>query len=214
MGNSTKPILIGLCGRSGAGKGYVARLFAEVGIPSIDTDAVYRELTAAGDTMSPCMRELCDRFGDAVCNPDGSLNRGALRALVFGEENRENLADLNRITHRHIFEETKARAEALCGAGFTHILIDAPVLFESGFDRMCAAVVCVTAPEETHIRRIMERDGIDRAAAELRLGSQLTEASLTARADIVIANDTDKDTLRCRVRAAAGQLKEIKGIWD
>ncbi len=203
-----KPVLIGLCGRSGAGKGYVSRMFAEEGIPAIDTDAVYRDLTASGEVLSPCMAELRDRFGEAVCNPDRSLNRAHLRTLVFGEQNKENLRDLNEITHRHILKETLRRSESLFKDGFTHILIDAPLLFESGFNELCEAVVCVTAPEEVHIRRIMERDGIDKESAQLRLNSQIAESALTAMSDIVIANDTDKETLRTRVKAAAERLKK------
>ncbi len=209
MCRKRKPVLIGLCGRSGAGKGYVSRMFADFGIPAIDTDGVYRELTSPREAISPCMAELCDAFGPSVRKPDNSLDRGVMRSLVFGEENKSNLQKLNEITHRHILADTLRRVWSLFEEGFTHILIDAPLLFESGFNELCEAVVCVTAPEEVHIRRIMERDGIDEESAKLRLASQSPVETLTARADIVIANDTDKETLRCRVKDAAAKLKNI-----
>ncbi len=60
------PVLVGLCGRSGSGKGYVSELFAEIGIPSVDTDAVYREMTSPSEMLSPCMKELAERFGREV----------------------------------------------------------------------------------------------------------------------------------------------------
>ena len=164
-------VLVGLCGRSGSGKGYVSELFSEIGIPSIDTDAVYREMTSASEVLSPCMEELAKRFGDRVVSEDGSLNRSVMRELVFSGDS-EALLDLNRITHRHILEKTMETAESLSNEGAEIILIDAPLLFESGFDSFCVCTVCVTAPEEKVIKRIMRRDGISEEDAKKRLRVQ------------------------------------------
>ena len=87
------------------------------------------------------------------------------------------------------------------------VLIDAPVLFESGFDARCAAVICVTAPEEVRIARIMKRDGIDREAAEKRLRSQMSAEELKKKADYVIENDADRPTLYARVDAVIEALR-------
>ena len=200
-----KPVLIGLCGRSGAGKGYVSALFSAFGIPAIDTDAVYRDLTGPSETLSPCMAALVERFGDAVRSPDGSLNRPVLRAMVFGGD-RESLGDLNRISHAFILEETLRRAEQLAKASHSLVLIDAPLLYESGFDRLCAAVVCVTAPEEVLIRRIMARDGIGRTDAEKRLATQKPTEELEERADYRIDNAGDHSATLCQVKACADEL--------
>jgi len=207
------PVLVGLCGRSGAGKGYVSRLFAEEGIPAVDTDAVYRKMTAPceKEEISLCMKELIDFFGNGILNEDNSLNRAVLRELVFGPENKENLQKLNEITHRHILLETEREAERLFGEGYSIILIDAPVLFESGFDCFCVAVVCVTAPDEVLVKRIMERDSLDRHSAELRLRSQMSAAELEKRSQYVIRNDTGKEELRCRVKYVAESLTELYG---
>lgn len=205
-------MLVGLCGRSGAGKGYVSKLFAAEGIPSIDTDMVYRSLTSAcnGEEMSECMQELVQYFGDSIKNEDNSLNRAVLRALVFGEANKDKLKRLNEITHRHILKKTMETADDLFHEGYPIILIDAPVLFESGFDRFCAAVVCVTAPEELLIERIIKRDGLDRASAELRLKSQIPREELEAKAQYVIENDADKPELIRRIKKTAESLKELR----
>lgn len=200
--------LVGLCGRSGAGKGYVSRLFAAEGIPAVDTDQVYRELTSPGQEPSPCMRELVLRFGESVRLPDGSLNRAVMRRLVFGEENRENLRALNEITHRYILAETLTRAKALSNNGAPFVLIDAPLLFESGFDALCAAVVCVTASEERLLRRIMARDGLEEDSARLRLQSQKPREELEARAQYVLENNGDDEALARRVRQVAQILRE------
>ena len=207
------PILIGLCGRSGSGKGYVSRMFADEGIPAIDTDAVYRKMTSACDreSLSPCMKELIAFFGEPIRNEDNSLNRAVLRELVFGEQNRSNLQKLNEITHRHILQETEREALRLFSEGCSIILIDAPVLFESGVDRFCAAVVCVTASDSLSVERIMKRDGLDREAAILRLKSQIPAEELEAKAQYVIRNDTEKEELCRRVTETADSLKEKYG---
>lgn len=218
MDRNNGPVLVGLCGRSGSGKGYVSRLFAEIGIPAIDTDGVYRKMTAPceKEELSQCMKELAAFFGDGIRNEDNSLNRAALRGLVFGEENKKNLLKLNEITHRHILFETEREADRLYREGYDIILIDAPVLFESGFDRFCSAVICVTASHELSVQRIMERDGLDRKSAELRLSSQISVEELLEKAQYVIENDTAKDVLVRRVKEVADSLKAQYGEnkWD
>jgi len=90
--------------------------------------------------------------------------------------------------------------------GAPFVLIDAPVLYESGFHAFCEAVICVTAPENLRVERIMRRDGIDREEALLRLDSQMDDATLTARADYVIENDGDRATLYSRVETVMDAL--------
>lgn len=206
-------MLVGLCGRSGSGKGYIAAMFADRGVPSVDTDAVYREMTGPADVLSPCMRELTERFGTKILTPEKALDRAVMRSLVFwdGTNDREacqeNLTALNRITHRHILEETERIAAEYEKNGADIVLIDAPVLYESGFDARCTAVVCVTAPEEVRIARIMKRDGIDREAAEKRLRSQMSAEALMEKADYVIENDADRSTLYGRVDKVIAELR-------
>ena len=202
----TKPMLVGLCGRSGSGKGYVAEMFASRGIPSVDTDAVYRELTSPSDTLSPCMAELVERFGENVARGDNSLDRAVMRSLVFGGD-AEALADLDRITHRHILAETVKRAKKLSRGGCDIVLIDAPLLYESGFDKKCAKVIAVTASEATVIRRIMRRDGIGEEAARARLRTQIKAEELASRADFVIHNDGDDTAMEKEIDACASALR-------
>jgi len=206
-------MLVGLCGRSGSGKGYIAAMFADRGVPSVDTDAVYRDMTGPAEALSPCMKELTERFGETILTPDGALDRAVMRSLVFWDGTndadvcRKNLADLNSITHKHILAETRRIAAEYLQNGADIVLIDAPVLYESGFDKQCAAVVCVTAPEEVRIARIMKRDGIDREAAEKRLRSQMDAELLMEKADYVIENDADRPTLYSRVDGVIAALR-------
>lgn len=209
-------MLVGLCGRSGSGKGYIAAMFADRGIPSVDTDAVYREMTEPSPILSPCMTALVAQFGKTIVTPDNALDRAVMRTLVFGTgehtlpqtEREQNLAALNRITHQFILEKTERIAATYVQNGCDIVLIDAPLLYESGFDRHCAAVICVTAPEEVRLARIMKRDGIDRNSAEKRLATQLSAETLLNRADYVIENDADRETLYRRVDRVIADLRK------
>ncbi|MBQ7929496.1 MAG: dephospho-CoA kinase [Clostridia bacterium] len=202
-------MLVGLCGRSGAGKGYVSGIFGELGIPSVDTDRVYRDMTAPADELSVCMKALVERFGPEVASADNSLNRAVMRNLVFSGD-KQALADLNRITHALILEETNRIAAELYENGAEIVLIDAPLLFESGFNEMCECVVCVTAPEETLIPRIIRRDGLGEEDAKKRLAVQKTVAELEDRSDFVISNDAEYEVILERVKDCAEHLRQIR----
>ena len=194
--------IVGLCGGSGSGKGAVSSLFIKRGIPSIDTDAVYRELTL-GD--SECIRSLALAFGNEIISDDGSLNRKALRKIVFESEEAEiKLKILNQITHKFILDETRRRLEDYKAKGVKAAIVDAPVLFESGFDQECDVIVSVVADREVRINRIMLRDNIGRNDAILRISSQLSDEEIIERSDIVIFNNSDISDLDKRVGEVAG----------
>lgn len=202
-------MLVGLCGGSGAGKGYVAELFLERGIPSIDTDAVYRNLTAPASEPSECMKALCCHFGNIVLSEDNSLNRAEMRRLVFGEENKENLKALNRISHKFILEKTLSLAEEYENNGFGIVLIDAPVLYESGFDKLCEKVICVTADEKVRIRRIVRRDKITEEAAKERIISQTSAKEAEEKADYVIENNGNDAEMIPKIDDCVADLKKL-----
>ena len=198
--------VIGLCGGSGSGKGTVSSIFWENKIPAVDTDAVYREMT---QTDSPCLRALALEFADVIISEDGSLNRKALAELVFsGEGNEKRLKRLNEITHKYILDETRARLEQFRAEGFLAAIVDAPVLFESGFDEECDLIVCVIADRDIRLSRIIERDNIDVAAATRRIDSQISNEELISRSDFVIYNNSDLNTLKYDVFSVAKQIIE------
>ena len=182
---------IGLCGRSGSGKGYVGSIFAALGVPVIDTDAVYRLMSGPAHTPTECMTELVSAFGERILNPDNSLNRRAMADIVFAPDGDTARAQLNRITHAHILRKTRQLAQAYSDEGCRFVLIDAPLLFESGFDAFCRYTVCVTAPDSVCIKRITARDGITVEDAGRRLSAQITAEELAQRCDYVIVNDGD-----------------------
>jgi len=184
-------IKIGICGSSGSGKGYVCKLFSTYGFKWIDTDRVYRDLATP---KSACVKELKECFGEDVLNSDGSLNRKSLSKIVFeGEGSQQRLDKLNKITHRHIKRETEQMISECEENGYRGALIDAPVLFESGFDKMCDITICVTAPRELKLKRIVNRDNITLEKAEARINSQLSDEELRKKCTYEIDNSEGAD---------------------
>ena len=180
-------------GGSGSGKSLVSRMLCDRGIPYIDADAVYSDLVSG---ESACLSELVLAFGDSIISPDGSLNRRAMADLVFsGEGAAERRRLLNSITHRHVLDEIRHWLDGCRDSGAELAVVDAPLLFESGFDRECNLTVAVVADRELRIRRICERDGLDRAAAERRIDAQLSSDELSSRVDRVIYNNGSLDEL-------------------
>ena len=189
--------IIGLCGGSGSGKGIVGSVFAKKQIPFIDNDKVYRELTSAD---SECLSALRDEFGSEIILPDGSLNRKRLAEIVFASENSSfALEKLNKISHKYILDETRKRLRKFCLDGYKAAIVDAPVLFESGFDSECDLVIAVIADKDKRIARVMERDGISYTAALQRIDSQMSDEDLISRCDYIIRNDSDLDSLEEKV---------------
>ena len=184
-------IKIGICGSSGSGKGYVCKLFSTYGYKWIDTDRVYRDLATP---KSQCVKELRDYFGDIILNSDGSLNRKALSKIVFeGENSKIRLNKLNQITHFYIQKETEAIIEKCRENGYNGVLIDAPVLYESGFDKMCDVTICVTAPLDLKLKRIVNRDNTTEAKARARINNQLSDEELRKRCTYEIDNSEGAD---------------------
>lgn len=202
--------VIGLCGGSGSGKGSVAEFFKAYGIHSVDTDMVYREITSAG---GKCLKALVSQFGDSIIAADGSLDRSRLRTLVFegdGAEDRRLI--LNRISHKFILDRTE---EILCGfkkRGDVAAIVDAPLLFESGFNKKCDIILAVIADEEVRINRIIGRDGISIAEAKKRIRSQISNDRLMELSDYHIVNNGNFSELEEQVRQIAEQIINSKEV--
>lgn len=196
--------VIGLCGGSGSGKGSACEIFRRLGIPSIDTDAVYREITSA---PGECLTALANEFGSKIITESGALNRQRLASIVFsGEGSETRLARLNEISHKFILDETRCRLARYEQMDAVAAIVDAPVLFESGFDLECDILVCVISDRERRIERIMMRDSISRNEAEQRIASQMSDGELISRCDFVIRNDSGLVDLQDEVKSV---LKKI-----
>ncbi len=197
-------IVIGLCGGSGSGKGTVCHVFRQNGIPTVDTDAVYREITGR---YGPALAALEREFGREIITDDNTLDRKALANMVFsGENSTQRLARLNEIAHKYILDETRARLMECEKNGAPAAVVDAPVLFESGFDSECDVIVCVVAEKEKRLSRIVLRDNISFDDAERRIGAQMTDDEIISRSDHIICNNSDLESLKEQVISLLSEI--------
>ena len=196
--------IIGLCGGSGSGRGAVSDIFKELGYPTIDTDMVYREITSY---MSPCLDELVLEFGTIILR-DNSLDRRALANLVFGgAEASDKIKRLNEITHKHVLNRTRELISKLNDCS-PLVLVEVPLLFESGFDKECDVIIAVVADRDTRIARIVKRDGISIDEASKRIDAQLDNSFLIANSDYTVYNNQTPDILRGEVKNIIALLKK------
>lgn len=197
-------LVFGLTGPTGAGKGAVSAILDRCcGVPAIDTDAVYHQLLLP---PSACLEELAAAFGETVRRADGTLDRAALSAIVFSDATREKQTLLNRITHKYVLARTRELLAAYRRDGVCAVLVDAPLLYESGFDAECDAVIAVLAPRALRQARIIARDGLSAERAQARLDMQKPDAFYTERTAHVVINDGNMDALERQVLALALRL--------
>ncbi len=171
--------VVGITGRSGSGKSLLCQQMAAQGAEVLDADRIYARLV---EQEGPMTRALNARF-PGVWTPEEGLARRKLADIVFSDE--EARLELNRITHGQVREELRRR---VADSDSRLILLDVPLLFESGCDRLCDVTVAVLADLEGSLARICRRDGVTEAQARARLDSQPEEAFYRARADLLLEN--------------------------
>lgn len=201
MGAATVPLvlLIGLTGGIGSGKSTVSALLAERGAVVVDADAITRELQQPG---TPVLAAMVERFGDGILAADGTLDRQAVADIVFTDA--DALADLGRVVHPAVGAEIARRLQD--EAETDHVVIlDVPLLVESGRDDMVALVVVDVDPEIA-VRRLVDQRGMREDDARARMARQASREERRARADVVIDNSGSLEDLRAAVAAAWPRL--------
>jgi dephospho-CoA kinase len=190
---------IAITGGAGSGKSTVARMFQELGAEVLDADAFAREAVAVG---APAWQELRRLYGNDYFNPDGTLNRSRLAQRVFNDPAERRR--LEALVHPLVVQEIMARAAALEGRGVQLVMVEVPLLYETGREAGFDRVIVVSAPEAKRIRRLRERDR--RGEAEIRgiLQAQWPLEDKVARADYVVDNGGELDRTR----------QQVKNIWE
>lgn len=200
--------IIGLCGKSGSGKGTVAALLRDRGIPVLDTDKLYHSLI--NDPRSDCTKAIADTFGTIVLDEEGRVSRAVLRQIVFGEENKEKWRALNAISHHYVQIECKKWIEKQRQNAANVVCLDVPLLFESHLDKICHITLAVLAPINVCVSRIIERDGIDSQSAAARLSAQLQDEELASLCQFTITNDGSIDRLSAQVQLFLSQIQNMQ----
>jgi dephospho-CoA kinase len=159
----------------------------------IDADQLVREVQSPGN---PVLGAIVRRFGPGVMRPDGTLDRGQLRAIVFASP--DALKDLNGLVHPAVNRLRTARVADARDAGAQVVVTDIPLLFEVADPGSFDVVVLVDAPDELRRQRLFERSGLPRHESDRLMAAQLPAAVKRPRADYVIDNDGDMAALEAR----------------
>lgn len=178
---------VGITGGIGSGKTALTDWLAGQGITVVDADLAARAVVAPGQ---PALAEIVATFGKDYLQPDGRLDRGAMRQLVF--EDTEKRKALEAITHPRIREELQRQLDT---ADSVYVVLSSPLLLESGQSELVDLSVVVDVPEATQIERTMQRDGNDRALVEGIMAAQLDRETRKNRADIIIDNSASLSAL-------------------
>ena len=190
-------IKVGLTGGIGSGKTEVARLLAALGAHVIDSDALARAALAPGTSE---LARVVAEFGPGVLRPDGSLDRAALAAIVFGDA--ERLATLNGIVHPYVAARAAEIMARLEESGTTDAIVvhDVPLLVEKQLAPNYDLVVVVDASEDTQLRRLVEIRGMSEPEARARMAAQASREQRRALADVIIDNTGGLEHLAEQVR--------------
>ncbi|CAH0179729.1 dephospho-CoA kinase [Microbacterium foliorum] len=174
--------LIALTGGIASGKSTIARRLAESGAVVVDADRIVRDVQAPG---TPVLAAIAETFGAEVIAADGSLDRAALGAKVFGDA--DHLAQLNAIVHPAVRAESQRRFdEAMSADPEAVVVYDVPLLVEARVDDPWDLIVVAHAPVEERRRRLVEIRGMAERAAQERIDAQVSDGRRLAIADVVI----------------------------
>lgn len=188
--------VIGLTGGIATGKSTVCAILENAGAVIIDADRIARKLVKKN---LPAYRQIVDTFGKSILLPGGEINRTALGDLIFNDPRKKQL--LNKIVHPQVGKETDRQLKRIEKSNpHALVILDIPLLLESGLHKNLSEVIVVYTPEHIQINRLMQRDHISQENALARIRSQMPIEEKKKLATIVIDNsgmleDTRKQTL-------------------
>lgn len=199
----SKPWILGLTGGIGSGKSAVAQHFIDLGVHLVDADHAARWVVEPG---RPALARIAERFGEQVLLADGSLNRTALRQLVF--QNEPERRWLEGLLHPLIFQEID---QHLARAASPYAVLVSPLLVESGQHRMTQRVLVVDAPEHLQLQRSMARDSSSEEQIRAILKAQTSREERLRHADDVLLNDRDLAWLKSEVERLHNYYLTLRG---
>ena len=198
--------VIGLTGGIGAGKSTVSDYLLDKGFTVIDADKIARSMTEKG---SETLQALTEAFGEDILFTDGCLDRKKLAAIVFSDEKKRLV--LEELTTKKVVQIIEEKITGLQEEGYeAPVFIDAPLLFESGADKLCDAVWLVDASIDIRIRRVMARDDVTSEEVKRRILNQMNSSEKIARSTDIIDNSKGKEALYEQVERLLERYAETK----
>ncbi len=197
-------IVVGLTGNIAAGKSTVAARLASRGVPIIDADLLARDAVAPG---TAAQRAIVDHWGGAVLSADGSLDRTALRRIVFS--NADQRRALDAIVHPEVARLRDAAVEAERARGVPLVVCDIPLLFEAGLVPTVDRIVLVDAPVAVRRERLVRDRGLTTAEAEAMIAAQIPVEHKRGAAQHVLENIGTRDALDAQVDTLVDELRAL-----
>lgn len=194
--------IIGITGGIASGKSYVCSVLASYGYKIIDSDAIYKELSAID---MPIYTAIVKRFGLDFINEDRSLNKNKLGKLIFNDN--EAKLVLNSVTHPIILKEMERQIKE-CNDEL--IFLDIPLLYEAKLEYLCDKIVCVYLNREEQIKRLMNRDSIDRNYAIAKIDSQMNLETKKSKSDYIIDSEKSFEDVRNQINKLLIKLQGEK----
>ncbi len=208
-----KKLLVGITGGMGAGKSLLATYYRDAGFPVFSADEIAREIVTPG---SPAYAEIAKLFGPEAIRAEGTLDRSFLRAQITTDPALR--AKLEAITHPRIQNRMQELAEGAFTNGASIVFYEAPLLFEARngnilnkihSGRKIDKVICVHAPDELRIERVMKRDGTDRLQTGKLLASQMAQDEKMRRSDYLVENTGGSEELKESAEKVLGELRNL-----
>ncbi|WP_300357159.1 dephospho-CoA kinase [Fusobacterium sp.] len=193
-------MIIGLTGGIASGKSTVSKILKELGAIIVDADIKAKEISEREDVVA----EAKNIFGNDIIDNNGKIDRVKLKEIVFS--NKEKLKELNNLIHPKVVNEFKKIKESSNKNDI--IIFDVPLLFETGMDKMCEKIILVFVDKDTQIKRMIERDNIDKKLAEKIINSQMSLEEKLKKSQIHIENNGTLEDLK---KKAENIYRELKG---
>lgn len=195
---------VGLTGNIASGKSSVARVWKEQGATIVDADELARRAVEPG---TPALARIAERWGSRVLAPDGTLDRAALREIVFADEGERRA--LEAIVHPAVAELRDREHQLARGRGTSVVVSDVPLLFELGMEGDFDRVVLVDAPVALRRDRLMRDRGLSADEADRMIAAQMPSEAKRARADLIIENTGSPEALRADAERAWRDLGQL-----
>jgi dephospho-CoA kinase len=193
LGRDEKDMIIGLTGGIASGKSESAKYFEELGAFCIDADAVAKELTCKD---KPALQEIAKVFGDDILSLEGTLNREKLADIIFSDVSSKLKVEeilhsrviscINEIISKEISEKEV-------------IVVNAPLLFETGLDKVCDKIVTIKISYDIQVERLALRDGLNNDEIKKRIASQMPMEEKVKLSDFVVDNSGSKKDLKKKI---------------
>lgn len=204
--SANRPYIIGLTGGIGTGKSEAAKFLASLGAVHLDADAISHELTEpGGEALEPIRAE----FGEGVFREDGTLDRRALANITFSDPARKRA--LEAILHPRIQRDLMRGIDRAAEEGAKVVILDVPLLFETGMDALCDETWVLSADPETQVARVMMRDRVEREQVEARIQNQMPAEEKEKLATQVIPTERPMEKTQAELASMYQQVLKRLG---